>query len=341
MGTTIIKREPGRRQDKRSVMKNALKLGLLYTRNKTYVTKKSEPPPLTGQHDYKTDYYKRRISKRNRYKYKRRRRARRRVISTVRNYFYGAVHIVRRSAEQLFSGLNQSQFMNFGLNGLDGQTNENYNTTNDIGECLKEKDAVAWNQYDNNLLFSNLRMHQLHVLHATLEITVRNIGVNDVILEAYYIQGKQPLRNTQSLSPTDLYSSGFNRMAVAQDPDTGNLYDLKLQATQVGVTPFQNALFCRHYTVYKRTKFNLPIGGEINLILTNSRSYSFKISDTKGMTTDRRYRGILMQFQGAPIATGETFQYAPISRVCWTAVRRYRMKFIPDKEATGAFETTD
>jgi hypothetical protein len=170
-----------------------------------------------------------------------------------------------------------------------------------------------------------------------MEMTIRNVGTeNDAIIEAYFIRGTRPLESAW-LSPTDCYGRGFYRQPRAEDPDTGATYDAPLSFKQIGVTPFQNQIFSRHYNIYKRQKFRLPPGNEINFVIHNGRPTAFATSDTYNYASDRRYHGVLFQQQGSPDASTT----AQTTQVTYLSVRRYRCKFIPGNFVMGAYETTD
>lgn len=295
------------------------------------------PQPLTGQFDFKTDYAKRRKSKKQKYKSKKRRRWSKSVVKAVRIANVGTTHIVKNSRGTLSTAAGLSDTVSYGLNGLNGTALDTFNTTNDIGEFLKEKDATAWNNYNSTSGLTYYQQAKLWVMHATMEMTIRNVDPNnDAIVEAYYIRGTRPLESAW-LSPTDCYSRGLLRQGRAQDPDTGALYDEGLTFRQIGVTPFQCQIFSRHYNIYKRQKFRIPPGNEINIVIHSGRPHGYATSDAFNYATDRRYHGILFQQQGSP----DSLTTAQATQVTYLSVRRYRCKFIPSNFAQGAYEATD
>jgi len=292
--------------------------------------------PLTGHYDYKTDYRKRRKTKFQKRKAKGRRKWSRRVLKVVRNGNVGTVHLVKRSFATLTTLDGTSNSLCYGLNTLNGTASDAFNTANDMGEFLKEKDAVAWNNY-NSTSVTDYQEAKLWVMHGTMEMTIRNTHATaDAIIEAYYIRGTRPLPSEWS-NANDTYVRGFYRQGRAQDPDTGALYDAPLTFATVGVTPFQNATFSRHYNIYKRQKFLIPAGGEINVVIHSRRPSTYSTSNTYNYATDRRFHGVLFQQQGTPTAA----TMAEATSVTYLSVRRYRAKFIPGNFVTDAIETTD
>lgn len=294
---------------------------------------------LTGQFDYKTDYRKRRLTPRKRKFIRRRARFNRRIINVVRNANTGAVHLVRNSLYKLTSGNNVSNIVCYGLNSLDGfGTGDANDTCNDIGEFLREKNPAGWAAWD--VVGNTTPPYKMYVMHGSMEMTLRNVGAYDAIIEAYYIRGRRPVRNTVSSdTPGNVYKAGFIKQPTAQDPDTGNLYDGPLAFDTLGTTPFQSSLFCRHYRIYKRTKFRLPPGNEISMAI-HVRGNVFNVPGVKGYTTDRRFHGIFFQQQGSPIVDVTNFKAAP-AEVLYFSVRRYRAKFVENNIVSDAFEVTD
>lgn len=312
------------------------KVAKTYTKARVQKYATQSMQPLTGQFDFKTDYAKRRKTSKQKKQSKKRRKWARSVIKVVRNANVGTTHIVKNSKATLSTAAGFSNAIGYGLYGLNGTAGDAFNTCNDIGEFIKEKDAAAWNNYNSTSL-TIYQQSKLWVMHATMEMTIRNTDPNnDAIVEAYFIRGTRPLESAW-LSPTDCYSRGLLRQSRAQDPDTGALYDQALDFKQIGVTPFQSQIFCRHFNIYKRQKFRIPPGNEVNFVIHSARPHGFATSDTYNFATDRRYHGIVFQQQGSPDASTT----AQSTSVTYLSVRRYRAKFIPSNFVQGTFEVTD
>lgn len=299
----------------------------------------SRPPsaPLTGQFDYKTDYSKKRKSKKGRKRAKRARKSSRRIMSVVNRHNTGAVYLVRRSFGQLGSAANASNAVGWGLYGLDGGTSTAFNGCNDIAIMLETKDPTSWANWNNSL--TDAVNYQMYCQSAVMEITIRNSGDTDAIMEAYYIRGRKVLPNSFSFpSPTDVYTGGFLKQGLATDPDTGATYGPnELGFSTIGTTPFQCNLFCKTYTIYKRQKFRLPPGNEISIMI-RSRSAYFTVPNTKNRTTDKRYHGVLFQQQGSPDGTGPEI-LAKATTVNYVCIRRYNVRFIPTRPPSDSLVT--
>lgn len=308
---------------------------------RTLTTDESSGGALTGQRDAKTDYRKRRLSKRQRFRARRRWKRKRSIVNTVRDANIGTTHIVRRSLCNISTTSGQSQFVGFGLNCLDGQTGDTYNTCDDIGEVLRSRAPASWASILDPTIDSN--NYKLHQFHGTAEYTIRNNNTSqntEAVVEAYFIYGRKPVDKRLALSPADLYNAGFRKQEVTHDPDTGNSFEGALSPFQVGVTPFQNALFCRHYKIYKRQKFLIPPGDEVSFVVNDRRRRTYAMDKTKGISTDRNFIGVLFQQQGCPAAGAEPPSLAQATALSYLCVRRYRFKLVRDLIVNDALETS-
>jgi len=291
--------------------------------------------PLTGQFDYKTDYRKRRLSRRVIRKVKKRRRWNRKVVNTVRNANVGSTHIIRRALCGLTADTNTSNSVCFGMYGLNGTSTDVFNPTADIAEIFKEIDITAFNNSTNPSVA--LPLHKIYSMHCTMELTARNTGNADAIIEVYFIRGTR--RSPPNLNPVSIYADGFTKAQLASDPNTGNSFDAKLTFSTVGTTPFQSPLFCQHYRIYKRQKFRVPQGNEINIVLHDNKPRTYRMDQVFTASTDRSYHGVLIQQQGPPSAAGaET--YALPTAVTYSSIRRYRLKMFRDNLPKTAIDVS-
>jgi len=296
--------------------------------------------PLTGQFDFKTDYRRRRLTRRQRFRFRKRRRRNARMVRTIREATIGSTHIVRRHVVgNLASTLGGSGIASAGLYGLNG-TPDDANNANDVGSIFTDLDSAAWSGANNPLVVSP--DHKLRYMHATMEVTVSNTGDQDVLLEAYYIRGRRPVASEWG-NPGLFYVNSFNKQGRAEDPETGaDIGGSELNATQIGVTPFQSASFCRNYNIYKRQKFRIPPGNEINVIIHDRRPHTFLMPGTRNNSTDSRYHGILFQWQGtAGVVAGSNpvlYTAAQATQITMLVVKRFRLKMVTDDKAKDAFD---
>lgn len=296
----------------------------------------SSSAPLTGNFDYKTDYRKKRLTRRQRFRQRRWRRRNMKMVKFVREVNIGSSHIVRRQIGSYTSSTDSSGIAGVGMYGLNG-TSGDANNANDIASLFTDIDSTAWGAANNPLVVGP--QHRIRSHHATMEVTVNNVGTTDIILEAYFIRGRKPLPSEFG-NPAQLYVDGFLKQGRAGDPDIPNntIGTSELGASVIGVTPFQNAAFCRHFLIYKRQKFRIPANNEVSMIIHDRRPRTFSMIDSRNNATDRRYHGIVFQWQGAPGMVSTTPVTATPSQLVILAVKRYRLKMIRDDETKDAFD---
>jgi len=295
----------------------------------------STSAPLTGQHDYKTDYRKRRLGRRGRFRARRRRKWRRRVLRVTRDGMVGSSHIVRREHDDISAAANASNSFVTGIYGLDGYDGGlgtfPLNVSNDVGSLFNELDTAAWNA--SRTAVGNNR--KLSYMSASMEVTISNTGTVPVLLEAYFIQGRGRV-DSDWITPHQMYISGFLKQPMVTTDAGGAIggADAQLTFDALGTTPFQNAVFCRNYKIYKRMKFVIPAGGSISQMLRDSRPHTWTVQSAKGYVNDRAYKGILWQFQGHPSSANQ----ADASSLNVLNIRRYRAKLLPNTNTTDLFD---
>lgn len=303
----------------------------------------SSSAPLTGQFDYKTDYARRRKSKRARRIGRRRYKRKRRLLNTIRNSTVASTHLVRRSLFTLSTSAAVSDAVTYGLYGINGTSNDTWNTCDDVASIFKQMDEAGFASANSPSFES--RDQKLHFYHGTLEMTIRNTHpTNDALIEAYYVRGRRAM-NTNWDDPTQVYIKGFQKQNLAKNPEEytvgvggGNTFERQLAHSDVGVTPFQCQVFCQSFNIYKRQKFRIPPGGEINLVLSDSKFRRFGMIESRPKAFDKRYHGIMFQQQGSPDAGGAETPALP-TQVTYLATRRYRFKMFRDRLAMDAFDT--
>ncbi|QGF19354.1 capsid protein [Antarctic virus CAA_003_54] len=301
------------------------------TRTQTNTRRSSESEPITGQYDFKTDYRKRSLSGRARRVVKRKRAWDKKVVKTVREHTLGSAHVIRRSFQpNIGTGAGLSTSFSYLLYGLNGDSNADVNTTNDIGSILAAADPFAWANWSSTTL--NSIDQKLYSYHATMEVNIVNTGTTDAWVEIYYIRARKRTE-TAWQSPNFTYNQGFIKQSTTSEPDIGATFGTPLVGTELGVTPFQNALFCRNWLITKRQKFRIPASGEISFVHNDRRYRTFSIGQTRPFAWDRSTSGVFVQFYGVATGGGVPDAAAPCS-LTTNVTRRYRMKFAPSDNAT-------
>ena len=202
-----------------------------YTKTATSQSRSSEP--LTGQSDYKTDYRKRRLSHRQRKSVAKNVRWKRKVVRAVRDANTGSTHLVRRSLFQNTSTAGVSNAVVYGLYGLNGTTNDTFNSTADIREIFREINDTNFLNINTPGGSIQVQNDKIYCLHATLEMTINNEGVNDAIVEGYYIRGRKA--TPIGTDPVGIYADGFAKLATASAPNypSGGIFDGSLTFSTV------------------------------------------------------------------------------------------------------------
>lgn len=290
-----------------------------------------DPGPITSRYDFTTDYRKRRQSKRQRRKSRRKRKWQRRIVNTVRAANIGSSHMLRRSfSADVTAAANTQGTASFTIYGLNGTNNPNLNTTNDMGQFMYDISNADWNNWDSATLTS--KMHRIHSFHATMEFNMVNTGESDAFVEVYFIRAKS--RQAASWGdPTNVYNVGFLKQGVTTDPNSGNPVGSELTPTELGVTPFQNSLFCRFFTIYKRQKYRISPGAEVSFVHMDRRVRTFTIGGVKPFAWGKGTSGVLIQWQGVAVGGGVPSPAAS-SAMTFNVTRRYRFKFVRDDQPT-------
>lgn len=303
------------------------------TLTRTMTTNESNGGPITTQRDFKTDYRKRRMTKRRRVAFRRKRKWNARVLRTVREATVGSQHIVRRNVVyDLASGQSTSNVISFGMNSLNGTTTE-LDQCNDFGQVMFEAvQNPAWANWESGSLVSHDT--KIHNMHSTMELTINNTGDTEAIVEVYYIRARKRIESVWA-NPSNIYRTGFLKQGRAQNEDTDdgapNTIGTELADNDLGVTPFQCALFCRAFTIYKRQKYRIPAGDEVSFTMTDSRPSTYTMSNTKPYAMDHRYRGVLLQYFGPPEVGGTPTPAKTVS-LTFQCTRRYRIKIHNDTQ---------
>lgn len=318
--------------------------------------------PLTTQHDYKLDYKRR---KRTRKLRRRMRRARKFQENVVRSYLKYTTSPKKVAKLALFSrqcDIKQSGFFGCLLHTSDGAYAID-NPQADWREFFIEgsaenrqgwdqiADPVAGPQYPD----ISRRHRAMRCNSAAMELTVRNTGVNPALVNVYRVVCKLNFP-FPGFTIEDLYRQGFQyagRITEVTQPveGTGNdgiappegMWDSQMRPEHLTSTPFQSALFTRHFTIYRRTKYQLSPGEEFSIMLNSTRPKYVNMnkmrgnSFVKGMT-----HGVFVDFQGVPrLAGGDlTTETGPVTLSVQKMVR-YSLNMLPEKRVATTFDEQD
>lgn len=341
---------PGRRSLRRSFTRGvrairphvaaavATRFGQSATRTMTQTTKNGGGP-LTNQRDFKVDYVRRRP---NRRKLRRRRRWAARVTRQIHLSQHGRQQVLRQYLQQWTSLAGETETHSLQLYGSDGTTT-GADESADLREFFRESNDTEWDQALNPLTDTNSTT-RMRFVSANMEVTIRNVGSeNDVIVTAYQWRARRDMPNAVG-NPRAAYELGLLKTGVITDPDNPtNPWDTKLQLTDPGSTPFHSSFFCRHFVILKRTKYRIPPGDEINIMLKDTRMRTIPLHRAIGRTTlGGHSQGILFEYMGTPgLLGGVTPTLATSSQLVVTAFRRYSFFLQPGRRSGNSLETTD
>lgn len=311
-------------------------------------TKRSRSRPLTAQSDYKVDYVKRKLGRRQRAVAKRKRVWSRKVVRAVRLSTIGSSHTCYSGfAADISSAPGLSGIVSASLYGLNGNATTNANNCNDIGILMYEMDPAAWNSWNsNNAVVTAAVNPRVESYHAIMEFTMRNTGDDDMIAEVYYVRcrkyipavgGQKPITGMSDIA--SVYRTGFQKQGPAIEPDSGETIGAELAFDQLGVTPFQNSLFCRHFVITRRVKYRLAPSQEVSFILSDTRLRSFRLNGVINNALGPATMGVLVQFQGVSSGVTQDFPAgtpALPSKLTINTQRRYRVKYFRDEMTTDS-----
>lgn len=311
--------------------------------------------PLTTQHDYKTDYKRRRRTWRMRRRMRRGKRFTRRVVNAYMRATSAPKHVAKQELYTRTSGRESSSQFSALLHTVDGRFTGT-NPQADWREFFIEGGTANKNAWDNainpvtgplNPEYPNRsnRYRALRSNHATIEVTVRNTGTTPCLINAYRVVCRQNVHRLYGDIET-LYAEGFRRAGrVSEDQDQSaaptELWDPHMTPAQLASTPFQSRLFCQAFTILRRTKYQLAPGEEFNLLYSDRRKrvlYQNKIRDSafvRGLTT-----GWFFDFNGVPIVDQIGTTTAD-SQVSVLIQKRYSISFLPEKRYETSHDTQD
>lgn len=307
--------------------------------------------PLTTQHDFKTDYRARRPTLRRRRYIRRQRRFTRRVSDAlIRNTTYPK-HVLRTQRFTRVASENQQAQFAVLLHTVDGIPNAaGGNEQADWREFFREGGAderTGWDNANNPAFFTpgtGTPNRAMRCLRATIEVTIRNTGTTSAILNVYRIYCTRNVRSN-FISLEQVYEAGFNYAGeIEANPETETgLWDRRLLASDIGSTPFQSRVFCQHFKIVRRTKYQLAPGEEINLTFTDRRSRLLMQRYLQGNSFVRKLTtGWFVEFNGVPAQVPPAGPTINTTATLSTVIhKRYSVVLLPQKKEQSSFDTPD
>lgn len=319
--------------------------------------------PLTTQHDFKVDYRRRRRTRKLRRRVKNGKRFTRNVVNAYVRTMQSPKQVAKLAQFTRSCLANTSAYFSVMLHTADGQ----YDTDNpqaDWREWFIEGSPQNRRGWDELHLpnapplypFVSERGRAIRCNSASMEVTIRNTGAHPAILSVYRIVCRRdwPFVGQDAES---IYEQGFKYSGrvteIDQPVEAGapyGMWDSQMTPGQLTSTPFQSYLFTRIFQIYRRTKYQLSPGEEINLTLKTNRPRIVYMDKVRGRSVAARLtHGYFIDFQGCPQYFDVNFPEEPPDYVSRSApaqltiqkMVRYSLTMMPGKRPSTSYDTTD
>lgn len=319
----IVKQKNLRNPFLRGAVRAGLSLALRKTqsRTNTWLTRRSSiaHAPITSQYDVKTVYRKKRMPRRRRRRYVR-------FAKSVQHLNMKATALqtqLIRENKILIAPQNTTSYvaqMMYSCNGDGGAQGSasalSRGKTNDLNDMLT----------DGTL--TNNPTALVHYQSCTMDTMLRNNGTTPVVVEAYHIVVRSDAQDTNSQRYVEnIYEIGFDTPTAVNEGATGT-NRTRMDATDIGSTPFNNSMFARYFTVKKKIRIELG-AGEISVLQIrdpkNRKFQRYKIDNMVYIPWVTQ--GYLFQVIGAPTNT-EGSNFTEATSVSITSTRTYNYHVI-------------
>jgi hypothetical protein len=316
-------------------------------RNRNQLQRISAGPssqPLTTQRDYKTDYRKRRMTRKSKFRYKRKKRFVRGVRNAYLQLFQVPQEVAVTDCYNVSAAASQCAQFDCFVNSVDGFIPAALNNYRfDDWRVIFRAGGVGYQHaWDNALQYTTgannpalpaipVRGRKIYFKNCVGEITVKNTGSNQCFVNGYLCVARKDMPDGGGIDqPTKLYTDGFIRAGQVSDDATlgTNAWttDTQVIANSWEATPFNNPQFCRFFKILKRTKFNLGAGQDFSMIVKSMKPRMVEMSSMATNTWKKGFTyGWFFDMTGAPTAV-------PGTEACSVTVhfaRRYRIQLMP------------
>lgn len=172
--------------------------------------------------------------------------------------------------------------------------------------------------------------------HAETTLTNMSEDDDDVYIDCYYWRSKRLLGTTVDTgTPVDTDVANVweyaNSLTGANFPGGGSALDYQ----DFGLTPFNNNLFAKYITIYKKTRIKLSAGQSTKISQRSGKNYfiDWAFAERWGMIPGKT-EGIMFVTYGAPwtVQEGAISTSVPVAIV--TAIN-YSYKVVPGSAFTG------
>ena len=310
--------------------------------------------PLTTQHDFKVDYRRRRRTRQLRRRIKRAKRFTRNVVDSYVRATESKKKVAKLAMFTRTAAADTSNYFGCLLHTADGVFTGD-NPQADWREFFIEGSAEnrqGWDDYLNTSIgpvypHISRRSRAFRCHSSNMELTIRNTGAKSALVTVYRVVCKRSFQ-AGGESIERLYEYGFKYSGriteVDQPVEAGQpwgMWDFQMTPGQLTSTPFQSFMFTKHFNIYRRTKYQLAPGEEINLALKSNRPKTVSMSRTRGYSVVAGLtHGYFVDFQGVPEFDGVSTNTAS-AQLSVQKMVRYVLTPMPEKRPATSFDVQD
>lgn len=267
----------------------------------------------TEQRDSRVGYVKRRMPRRRRRSWKRFTRKVQHVMLQM-----GATQTFSQKFATLKSwAANAQNYWGFMLGGVSVSNND---------ELLKAFRLA----YGSALTLADIDDYKLFIKSLCLDIQFNNNTTNTAIVEIYHLLCRKPYNTATALDQQ--YLDTFNEIPA----QTG----FSRSITDVGYTPFQNALFCSHWSITKKEQVQLGPGelSTMQIRIPSNKMFYGKTLETAPACIKGFTRAVLFIVKGEPENASGTAQLSN-GEIVWTTQTTVNYQIPPSSTRTQTATT--
>lgn len=311
--------------------------------------------PLTTQHDFKVDYRRRKRTRRLRRRIRRGKKFTRRVVNSYIRATESPKKVVKLSMFTRSAEVNESTQFAAMLHTADGDIVSTDNPQADWREFFIEgssQNRRGWDELGNTVTgpfypFISERGRAIRCTTSGMELTIRNTGTLPSLVNVYRVVCKKDWPFA-GISIEKLYEQGFERSGRVTEHDQRieagepfGMWDFQMTPEQLTSTPFQSFMFTKLFTIYRRTKYQLAPGEEINLVLKDSRPKVVPMERVRNKSCVARLtHGYFVDFQGVPRLEDGVTQTGT-AQLSVQKMVRYNLTMMPEKRPATSYDVQD
>lgn len=256
------------------------------SRTMTQSKKRSNPPPITGESDWRRVYTRRRMPARRRRRWV---RFSKKVQHVIGKSVAPKFNVFTRGETFTSLGNKQVVIANHTVLGGNGASPH----TNDITDLVRiAQGTMPLETTDPSTTLSPWR---IKVTGWMIESSITNNSVHTIYIDMYYWRTKRDV-------PAAIESvSNLWEESVADLARNSGLSTNAIATIDYGITPFQGVQFAKNVNIYRKQRIKLAPGGTTQVEQRSGRNYLFDYGFVEHYSMVRRAtEGILMVAYGSP-----------------------------------------